>query len=340
VISDYFTKWTEAIPLKRHTADRVATALIESWIVRQGVPHQIHSDQGREFEGELVKTLAKMLGSQKIRTAPYHAQSDGQVERFNRTVLGMLSAFVNEQGDDWDEHLPYVMLAYRSSVHASTGTTPNMMVYGREANLPVDLMFPSASSYQGPSGCSHEYVDWVRRALASAHDMARQHIGKAAIRQKRGYDIRAKTRPPFEVGDLVRYYYLPLRNVNKFALPWVGPYRIVKRIGVVDYRIALVSDPDRVRVVHIDDLKSYEGHLEEEVEDPEEESVAPLSGDDSDENGSGATTCAEDEDTMLCDADSESSDSEDQGAPTRPTRTRKPPNRLGSWVMGTDSRRK
>jgi hypothetical protein len=311
---------------------------MESWVVRLGVPHQIHSDQGREFEGELVKTLAKLLGSQKIRTAPYHAQSDGQVERFNRTVLGMLSAFVNEQGDDWDQHLPYVMLAYRSSVHASTGTTPNMMVYGRETNLPVDLMFPCAKAYQGPSECSHEYVEWVRRALASAHELARQHLGKAAIRQKRGYDVRTRVHPPFEVGDLVRYYYLPLRNVNKFALPWVGPYRITRKVGDVDYQIELVSDPGRVKVVHVDDLKPYEGHEEEAMSDSgsDSEVEAAHRGPDSDELGSGTTLCqAEDEKTDVCYADSESSDVEDQG--TRPKRVKKAPNRWGSWVMGTDS---
>jgi transposase InsO family protein len=345
VISDYFTKWTEAIPLRRHTAEKVAAALMEYWVVRMGVPHQIHSDQGREFEGELVRSLAKMLGSQKIRTAPYHAQSDGQVERFNRTLLGMLSAFVNEQGDDWDQHLPFVMSAYRSSVHASTGTTPNMMVHGRESNLPVDVMFPCASAYTGPSGCGPEYVDWVRRALASAHDMARQHLGRSAIRQKRGYDVRTRSRAPFKENDLVRYYYLPLRNANKFALPWLGPYRVVRRVGEVDYKIELLSDVTKRRVVHVDDLKLYEGQVEAEVYPESEIPEVPEPEVVDDGFATDGTTLCPDvpsyEDTAVCDADSESSVNEESGSPTRyPRRDRRPPNRLGSWIYRIACRRK
>ena len=61
------------------------------------------------------------------------------IERFNRTLLAMLSAVVNEQQDDWDDHLPYVMAAYRSAVQETTGCTPNLMMLGRESTLPIDL---------------------------------------------------------------------------------------------------------------------------------------------------------------------------------------------------------
>ena len=83
VLSDYFTKWTDAFPLRRHTARAVAEVLVNRFIVYHGVPKQIHSDQGAEFESALFQELVKMLGSTKIRTTPYRPQSDGQVERFN-----------------------------------------------------------------------------------------------------------------------------------------------------------------------------------------------------------------------------------------------------------------
>ena len=79
--------------------------------------------------------------SPKTRTAPYHPQSDGLVEQFNRTLLNMLSIFCKDNETTWDLQLPYVMMAYRTSVQESTGATPFSLMFGREAKLPVDIMY-------------------------------------------------------------------------------------------------------------------------------------------------------------------------------------------------------
>jgi len=258
VIYDYFSKWMDAFPLKRHTAGIVAEVLVKNFICYHGIPVRIHSDQGREFESELFRCLLQMLGVQKTRTAPYRAQSNGGVERANRTLLNMLSAFVSERGDDWDEHLPYVAMAYRSSVHAVTGCTPFVMVYGREMTLPIDLMYPTSEDFGQSPQCAPEYVEWVRRAISSAHAFARAHMMGAVVRQKRGYDIRAKERDPLEIGALVRYYYPPALQASKFARAWTGPYKVIEKCTEVDYRIQLVSNHKKVRVVHFDTLKPYE----------------------------------------------------------------------------------
>ena len=109
VIADYFSKWTEAFPIKNKCADTVAEVLVDKIILRFGMPLVIHSDQGREFENGLMKSLCTLLGCVKTRTAPYHPESDGMVERFNRTCLMMLSMFVNDRRDNWHELLPFVM---------------------------------------------------------------------------------------------------------------------------------------------------------------------------------------------------------------------------------------
>ena len=240
-MSDYFTKYTDAFPLRRHTAKNVADTLVNRWIVYHGVPKAVHSDQGTEFESSLFRHVVRLLGAKKIRTTPYRPQSDGQVERFNRTLLNMLSAFVSDRANDWDLHLPYVLMAYRTSVHSSTGCTPHLMVYGHECNLPVDLMFPTYDPEPLPP-CGPEYVEYLRQAIRTAHGFAQDHLEKAAIRQKMGYDAHAKPRPQFQPGELVRYYYLPLTQNNKFARPCTGPWRIIDRVTEVDYRIALVSN--------------------------------------------------------------------------------------------------
>ena len=129
VIADYFSKWTEAFPIKNKCADTVEDVLVEKIILRFGMPLVIHSDQGREFENGLMKSLCALLGCAKTRTAPYR-QSDGMIERFNRACLMTLSMFVNDRCDNWDELLPYVMDAYRTSVHESTGYSPFRLMMG------------------------------------------------------------------------------------------------------------------------------------------------------------------------------------------------------------------
>ena len=85
------------------------------------MPIVIHSDQGREFENKIMQALCILCGSHKTRTTPYHPESDGMVERLNRTLLMMLAMFAGKNREDWDDLLPAVMMAYWSSVHESTG---------------------------------------------------------------------------------------------------------------------------------------------------------------------------------------------------------------------------
>ena len=139
VIADYFSKWTEAFPIKDKCADTVADVLVDKIILRFGMRLVIHSDQGREFENGLMKSLCNLLGCVKTRTAPYHPESDWMLERSNRTCLMMLSMFVNDRRDNWHKLLPFVMHAYCTSVHESTGYSPFCLMMGEDCSLPQDV---------------------------------------------------------------------------------------------------------------------------------------------------------------------------------------------------------
>ena len=255
VVCDYFTKWVEAFALPDHKAVSVADTLVTEVFLRFGVPRYLHSDQAPEFMGELMTELSVLLEIQRTRTCPYRPQSDGLVERFNRTLINMLSKFCDENRSDWDQHLPFLLCAYRATANASTGCSPNLMMLGRETNLPVDLMFPTVG-YRGYR-CHNEYVQRVKRFLEDNYEMARQQLGAAAERQKRYYDARTKNRQ-YKEGDFVLRFYAPNLK-NKLNSPYTGPFRIMARLGEVNYKIQR-SPSSKHLVVHVDHLKPFHSH--------------------------------------------------------------------------------
>ena len=106
----------EAFAIPNQEASTVANKLVDEVFMRFGIPTQLHSDQGRQFESHLMTEICKLLGIQKSRTTPYHPQSDGMVERFNRTLLSMLAAHCKENPWNWEEQIRKVCFAYNPSV--------------------------------------------------------------------------------------------------------------------------------------------------------------------------------------------------------------------------------
>jgi hypothetical protein len=175
------------------------------------------------------------------------------VERENRTIKQMLRTVGNQTKDDWDDHLPYIMMAYRATIQESTGCTPNLLMLNRETNLPVDLMYETRNHDPFPS-CPQAYVEWIRGATQKAFENVRQHLGQSAERQKRLYD-RGKGVPTFQAGDWV-WRFMPARE--KLAVEWNGPYLLLRRTGEVNYEIQYSAQANPI-VVHVDHLKLYEG---------------------------------------------------------------------------------
>ena len=166
---DCFTRWTDAFPLPDKTAQSVADAFFNQIVCWFGMPSVIHSDQGREFENKSMQELCLLGGSHKTRTTPYHPERDGMVERFNRTLLIMLAMFAGKNRDDWDDLLQAVMMAYRSSVHESTGFSPYRLMFGEECTLPMDIGLPT-EQLDTTDEITSPYAIWVRDALEEAYD--------------------------------------------------------------------------------------------------------------------------------------------------------------------------
>ena len=137
VLTDHFTRWNDALPLPDATAPVVASHLDERVFCYLGLPEQIHTDQGAQFESQLMAELCQLWKVNKTRTTPYHPQANGVVERNNRLLGDSLRAMLLEKDqEDWDLVLPQIMRAFRGTPHTTTGETPNLMMLGRELKLP------------------------------------------------------------------------------------------------------------------------------------------------------------------------------------------------------------
>ena len=258
VIGDYWTKWMEAYPIPNQQAETVASKLVKEFVCRFGVPMELHSDQGRNFESSVFQEMCRILGIAKTRTTPYNPKSDGMVERYNRTIVNAVALMVQpHQGQrDWDEYLPYVGFAYRASVQASTGESPNMMMMGREVHLPLDLVVGMVPEERE---CETEYVEDLREQMRAIHARARHALDISTRRQKKNYD-RSRHGPVYEEGQFVWLYDNRRRTglSRKLGLPWQGPYLVVGALSDVVFRVQR-SVRGKTKVVHADRLKLYEG---------------------------------------------------------------------------------
>ena len=253
VVTDSFTRWTEAYPIPDQKAKTVAWTFVKEFVTRFGAPHSVHTDQHPDFEAALFQEIMRLFDIDKTRTSPYRPQSDGQPERFNRTLISMLAMFVRECKADWEDVLPFVMMAYRSTVHESTSCSPCLLMLGREIGLPLDITCGLT-----PDGdcCTVQYAMEMQQSLLRAHAIAAKSLKRKVQHQKRMYDRKSRPRRP-NIGDWVWYYYTPNAN-KKLSMPWTGPYLVTEFVTDVNARIQATAS-GKPKVVHVDYLKPVRG---------------------------------------------------------------------------------
>ena len=255
LIGDHFSKRYEAIPLPDQTAPTTATALLENWICRFRCPHSIHSDQGRVFELKFLKSLNQALPVDKTRTTAFRPQSNAVVERMNRTLQPMLAQCINDEQNNWSQQLPYVMMAYRTSVHESTGYTPHFLVYGQEVCFPIDFMYPNPSD-QHPADI-HEFVSAREIRFQKAYDSARTALNFNQRPRNALYNRKVHG-ATYQVNQKVILHnpVVPVGKSSKFFSPWKGPYVILQCLNDVTYCIQEIATQKEL-VVHYDRLKLF-----------------------------------------------------------------------------------
>ena len=249
VVTDHFTKLAHAFLCPDQTAKQVARKLWDSYFCFYGFPERIHSDQGATFESELIAALLQVSGVRKSRTTPYHPMGNGAVERFNRTLGGMIRALPPREKLSWPRMLHTLTFMYNSTVHETTGFPPFYLMFGRVPRLPVDVLFKSALRDENVVSYP-KYVEDLKQDLQEAMALVEEHTGEEQKRQARIYNRRTKG-VPVEVGDRVLVANKGERGRRKLADRWENVvYTVLKSDPATHTAQIRNSVTGQTKVVH------------------------------------------------------------------------------------------
>src|ERR1051325_273134 len=256
VVTDYLTKWPEAKAMREATAKNVVNFIYREIICRHGCPKIILSDRGTHFNNELVEGLCEKFEIKHQLSSPYHPQTNGLVERFNRTLCESLAKVI-EKENQWDEHIESVLFAYRTTKHSTIKRTPFYMMYGREAVLPIDETENVSESNQ----------DVTKSILKRTYDIINlgqdqneviERIKRIQDKQKERYDKNIKE-VKFSIGTkvLLKDMLREQSYSGKLRPKWKGPYYIHNVIGKGAYKIRDLEGRVLKATYNIKQLKEY-----------------------------------------------------------------------------------
>ena len=226
VITDHFTRYALAYPSKTQTAQATARILWDNFICHYGFPEKFISDQGRNFESDLIKELCKIAGVKKVHTTPYHPQGNGQCERFNSTLCNMLGTLSEEEKSDWKSYLGCMTHAYNCTKHASTTYSPYYLMFGRHPRLPIDVEFGLNKPNCGDNSSKSRYIQKLRRRLNYAFQKASKYSDQQASKYKHSYDKSVKG-PQLHENDLVLVKIVAHKGRHKLQDRWESEEYVV-----------------------------------------------------------------------------------------------------------------
>ena len=218
VITDHYTKYAVAVLTRNHTAKVTADSLLYHFIVHYGFPQMLHSDQGANFEGKVIRELCTMAGMSKSRTSPYHPAGNGQTERMNRTLLEMLGTLDPSRKQDWKSEVAPLIHAYNCTRHETTGHSPYSLMFGRQPRLAIDAVLGLAGTEIEDKDYG-QYITDLRSMLRKSYELVSAKSKISQKRQKHNYDKRVRG-AVVEPGDLVLVKVVAFNGKHKIADRW------------------------------------------------------------------------------------------------------------------------
>ena len=259
VAVDYFTKWAEAEPLATITAKKLKDFVYRAIVCRYGIPYQLISDNGKQFDSKEMREFCEALGIKKGFSAVSHPQTNGQTEAINKIIKHTLKAKLEESKGNWPEELPKVLWSYNTTPRSTTGETPFSLTYGCEAMVPVEVGSGSfRRDHYDPKAneVNHRlYLDMIEET----REDSQARLAAYHQRTARHYNGRVKTRP-LRVGDLVLRRVMPNTKVpghGVFGANWEGPYKVKSVLWEGTYHLTDMNDKLVPRAWNAEHLRKY-----------------------------------------------------------------------------------
>ena len=271
VISDRFSKLTRTVPMSRVTEAAVAKAFTTHWAFTYGPPSILLSDNGKQFAARLFVHVCRLMGTDNVFTSTYHPQTNGQVERFNRTLLAALRHYVLDHPRDWDEFTPVLTYAYNSQIHRTTGFAPFELTLARP---PPHLALQVRPDLSAVANRASAYQRW-RLRLQALLKTASASSDAARARYKRDFDRRLRRNPEHLVPGMyvfVRREYAPKTDSSEPRKHKLSP--------VTDGAFKILSVDDKTVVIDDDHGNQERISRDRVVKAPvTDDNVAPASYD-------------------------------------------------------------
>ncbi|UYV81232.1 hypothetical protein LAZ67_20000415 [Cordylochernes scorpioides] len=241
VCTDYYSRHVETAALPRGTATEIADFFLKKIVLRHGAPKILISDRGSSFLSKLLTQVLKICNTIHKKTTSYHPQTNGQTERMNRTLTDMISMYIDEKHQNWDEILPFVTFAYNSSVQETTGYSPYFLIHGREPLTFLDSTFDWPEVPPKPG----DFDDYISNLLTIVEESKKISMARTMARQDKSKQVYDKHRREvnFSPEDLV-LIWTPIRKVgraDKLQKNYIGPFKIIRKTSPVNYEVKEVT---------------------------------------------------------------------------------------------------
>ena len=270
VLVDHFTRYAVCYATKNKAAKTAAKCMFDDFFLKYGFPNRILHDQGGEFENRLMAELKELSGVKGSHTTPYHPMCNGKAERFNRTLLGMLRTLPETAKTRWKDHLQKMVHAYNATVCRSTNFSPFYLMFGREPQLPIDLLFGNVSPERKHRKPWRAYVkDW-RNNMEEAYKVAAEVSKKVGESNKKTYDQKATAAVLPEGARVLVRNLREKGGPGKLRSYWENKiYRVLERRGEGPVYVVQPEKGGEVRVLHRNHLLPVGEKLRELDEEPE-----------------------------------------------------------------------
>jgi hypothetical protein len=215
VVIDHFSKFVEFHAINDSKAPAVADIIVNEWCCRYGIPEQILSDGGKQYQSTLLELVYDLLDIRKTKTTAFHPQCDGQSEKTIQTLKNMVRAYIDENQEDWDTHMHQFAFAYNSAVHASTQQTPFEMMFGRCPKIPIDLLYPNTEVLlREPILKEYQLINEVGEVTVLEDHSEIANINAPIVAKNYLIELRTKMRNCFATAETNRNIRMNKAKIN------------------------------------------------------------------------------------------------------------------------------